>query len=237
MEEFLRQNYYSINILVEILATVTGLILYKRYKHTPTKYFIWFLVYIASCEFLGSYTRYSHKDGFLYFLEGTLFEYNYWWSTLYWKIGAILFFTIYYYKILETDIFKKIIKAVGYSFLSFSSIFILLNLKDFFIRFFPIISVLGALVVFICVTLYLIEALKSDKLFFIYKSISFYITLAIFIWWLIITPLIFYDIYSSTSDWNFVFLKWQVYLFANIFMYGTFTIGLIVSKPEKIDLK
>ncbi|GGG45088.1 hypothetical protein [Bizionia arctica] len=232
MEEFLRENYFFILHLIETFAAVTGLYFYKKYRATSAKYFIWFLVYIAICEFLARYTMFCHEDSFLYFLEGTLLERNFWWSTLFWKIGAILFFTFYYYKILETDIFKKIIKGVGYSFFSFSSIFIILNWKDLFIRFFPILSVLGALVVFICVTIYLIEALKSDKLIFIYKSLSFYITLAIFIWWLIITPLVFYDIYSSTADWNFVFLKWQIYLIANIFMYGTFTIGLIVSSPE-----
>lgn len=233
MEEFLRQNYYLIVHLVETLAAVTGLIFYKKFKHTDARFFIWFLVYIALCEYLGSYSKYCHEDGFLYFLQGTLFEYNYWWSTLYWKIGAILFIAFYYYKILKTTIFKKILKVVGYSFLIFSMIYIILNWKDFFIRFFPIISILGAVVVFICVTLYLIETLKSDKIIFFYKSLNFYITIAIFIWWLIITPLIFYDIYSSEADWSFVLLKWQIYLIANVLMYFTFTFALIWSEPEQ----
>jgi hypothetical protein len=233
MEEFLRQNYFFILHFVEALAAVTGLIFYKKYKHTVARFFIWFLVYIALCEFLGSYTRYCNQDGFLYFLKGTLFENNYWWSTLYWKIGAILFLVFYYYKILKTTSFKKILKGVGYSFFSFSSIFIILNWEDFFTQFFPIISVLGAVVVFICVTLYLIEALNSDNLISLYKSLNFYITIAIFIWWLIITPLIFYDIYSSEADWSFVLLKWQIYLIANILMYLTYTFALIWCDSEQ----
>ena len=190
-------------------------------------------MYLSVCDFIGSYVHYIKNDGFLNFLEGTVFIRNFWWSTLYWKIGAILFFSFYYYYyILTYEKFKRIVKYSGYFFLAFSIVYILFNWDDYFVQFFPIISILGAIIVFLCTIFYFFETLESDKILTFYKSINFYISAAIFIWWLIITPLVFYDIYNSHYDWNFIFLKWQIYLFANILMYSTFTFALIWCKPE-----
>jgi len=233
MSEFLLEYYNTITFCVEILAAVTGLVLYNKYKQTAAKYFIWFLVYLSVCDFIGSYVHYIKNDGFLNFLEGTVFIRNFWWSTLYWKIGAILFFSFYYYYyILTYEKFKRIVKYSGYFFLAFSIVYILFNWDDDFVQFFPLISILGAIIVFLCTIFYFFETLESDKILTFYKSINFYISAAIFIWWLIITPLVFYDIYNSHYDWNFIFLKWQIYLFANILMYSTFTFALIWCKPE-----
>src|SRR5690606_16038709 len=163
----------------------------------------------------------------------TVFIRNFWWTTFYWKIGAILFFSFYYHGILANKRFKMILKYSGYSFLIFSSIYVLCNWDAYFVQFFPIISILGAVIVFLCTAFYFFEILNSEKILTFYRSIDFYISAAIFIWWLIITPLVFYDIYNSHSDWKFIFLKWQIYLFANIVMYLTFTCALVFCKPDK----
>ncbi|MBP0905086.1 hypothetical protein ACFSKN_15610 [Mariniflexile gromovii] len=237
MNDFLLEYYNTITFSVEILAAVTGLLLYKKYKLTAAKFFIYFLVYLSACDFFNTYVHYIQNNGFLSFLEGTVFVRNFWWSTLYWKIGAILFFCFYYHKILSTDLFKILIKYSGLVFFVFSIGYIFLNWDDFFVRFFPIISVLGAVIIFMCTVFYFIEILQSEKILSFYKSINFYISSAIFIWWLIISPLVFYDIYNSNYDWNFIFLKWQIYLFANIIMYSTFTFALIFCKPDEKPTK
>ena len=193
------------------------------------------MVYLTVCDFLGSnYIKHINNDGLLKFLDDTVFERNFWWSTIFWKVGAILFFAFYYYKILESNVFKNVIKYSGYCFFIFSITYIIFNWDDYFIRFFPIISILGAFIIFLCTIFYFIEILQSDEILTFYKSLNFYISAAIFVWWLIITPLVFYDIYNSHYDWNFIFLKWQIYLFANIVMYSTFTFALIWCRPQKI---
>lgn len=232
MNDFLLEYKNTLTFTIEILAAVTGLLLYKKYKFTVAKFFIWFLVYLSICDFLGSYVKYIKNDGFLNFLRETVFERNFWWSTIYWKIGAIIFFAFFYQKILKKRIFIAIIKYSSLFFLVFSIIYIILNWNDYFSRFFPIISILGAIIIFLCTVFYFIEVLQSDKILTFYKSLNFYISFAIFIWWLIITPLIFYDIYNSNKDLNFMFLKWEIYLFANIFMYSIFTFALIWCKPQ-----
>lgn len=221
-----------------MLAALVGVFLLKKYRNTATTYFIWFLVCLALCDFLGGYTILIRKGGALNFLKGTLFEKNYWWSTLYWKIGAILFFSFYYYNILNTKDFKNPIKFLAIGFLLFSVVYIAINWQDFFTSFFPVISVLGTIIVFTCTLFYFIEILRSDKILTFYKSLNFYITAAIFMWWLIITPIVFYDNYLTYQvgvykrDWDYIHLRQFIYLFSNISMYLTFTFALIFCKPE-----
>ncbi|WP_298344379.1 hypothetical protein [uncultured Algibacter sp.] len=233
MNDFLLEYKNTITISVEILAAVTGLLLYTRYRSTAAKYFIWFLVFLFFCDFLGSYSKYIRNDSFLNFLEGTPLEQNYWFFTLFWKIGAPVFFSFYYFKILSNKTSKKLVRYGGILFLLFSVSYIILNWEAYFNTFFPIISVLGAIIIFLCSVFYFIEILQSEKILIFYKSLNFYISAAIFIWWLIVTPIVFYDIYMSNSDWNFIFLRWQIYLFANILMYSTFTFALIWCRPQK----
>lgn len=232
MSEFLLAYKALITTSIEVLAAVTGLLLFKKYKSTSAKFFICFLVYLTLCDFASTYVYYIKNDGLFNFLQGTVFVKNYWWGTLFWKIGAIMFFAFYYHRVLKTDVFKKMVKIGAFSFLLFSIGYIAFNWDDYFRMFFPAISILGAFIIFLCTVFYFIEILKSDKILTFYKSINFYISVAIFIWWLIITPLVFYDIYMSKLDWNFIFLRWQIYLVANICMYGTFTFALIFCKPE-----
>lgn len=234
MEEFLRNNYLLLTHSVETLAAVTGLLCLKKYKGTAVVYFIFFLCFIILSEKISTYTLYIENDGIFSFLKGAIIEKNSWWSTLYWKIGAILFYTYYFQKIINNKIYILIIKIARNAFLYFSIIYIIFNWQDFFIRPFPVISVVGAFIIFLCVILYFIEILNSERVLTFYKSINFYISGTILIWWLIVTPLVFYDIYFSTADWNFILLKWQIYLFANIFMYLTFTFALLWCNP-KID--
>jgi hypothetical protein len=241
-EFFLKHNYLVLTYTVEVLAALTGIFLFKKYKNTNSKYFILFLIYLTICDWLGAYTTYVHEGRFLSFFIGTVFEKNFWWSTLFWKIGAIVFFAFYYQKVLIYKRFKKVLKWSNYFFVIFSIIYIIINWEDYFTRFFPVIDILGAIIIFMCSVFYFIEILQSETTLTFYKSLNFYISAAIFIWWLIITPIVFYDIYftydlkNSYKDLNFVFLRSQIYLFANIFMYSTFTFALIFCKPENDDM-
>lgn len=235
LKDVLLQYYIAINRGVEILAAITGIIVYKKYEHTNAKYFIYFLIYLSIGDYINNYVDYIKNDGIFNFLEGTVFIRNHWWSTLFWNIGAIFFFSFYFSKTLKTKLFRNIICNSGYGFLIFSFIYILLNWEDYFLRFFPVISIIGAIIIFLCSVFYFTEILLSDKILTFFKSLNFYISVAIFIWWLIITPLVFYDIYinkTSEQDVEYMNMRMYIYLFSNVFMYLTFTFALIWCKPE-----
>ncbi len=232
VEEFLRD--YSLLLIrsVEVIAAVTGLLLYKKYKHTAARFFIYFLVYLTFCDGFGMYADYTKGDGFLNFLEGTKFETNHCWYNITWYIGAIVFFVFYYKKVLLLKRDKNIVKYSGYIFFITSVFYMLLNFSEFFKRFFPFVNVLGTLVIIICTVLYYIQILRSEKILTFYKSLNFYISTAIFVWWLVITPLVFYDIYFGKRDESYVTLRSAIYLITNVFMYSMFTYGLIFSESD-----
>ncbi|MGB5417526.1 hypothetical protein [Algibacter sp.] len=232
MNDFLLKNYSLLTHSVEAIAALTGILLFKRYKNTSAKYFIYYLIVVSICDFLGSYTKFIENNGFFSFLEGTRFVRNYWWYTLFWKVLAIVFFTFYYHKILRKNKFKRIIKYSGIAFYLFSVVYIIFNIDDYFNSSLPLISILGAFVIFLCSGLYFLEILLSNKILVFYKSLNFYISGTIFIWWLIVTPLVFFENYNNISDWEFVFLKWQIKLFANLAMYLTFLFALIWCRPQ-----
>ncbi|MAL23490.1 MAG: hypothetical protein CMP05_07570 [Xanthomarina sp.] len=237
MEEFLRNNYSILITSIEILAVFVGLIFYKKHKYSDAKYFIFILVYLFIIEFLGAYTIYVEKFEFLHnvkvALKDTLFEKNRWWFTLFWNIGGVLIFALYYQKVLKNKFYANLLKASTVIFLVFSFYIILSNWKDFFVKSFSSIDIAGALIIIQCAFYYFLEILSNERVLKFYKDLNFYISIAILIFWLIISPLAFYEVYYSTADWNYIILKWQVYLFANLFLYGMFAIGLIISNPEK----
>ena len=236
MEEFLRENYSLLTHAVEIMAAITGLLLFNRYKHSAARYFIFFLVYVSLVELIGSYpgcfAKYEFLSDFKDAVKGTVFERNRWWFTIFWTIGSAMFFSFYYRKVLKTKLYIKIIKFSSILFFISSIIYIATHWYAFFNSSISFIRIFGAFVIILCVILYFIEILKSDTILTFYKSIDFYISTTLLIWFLVTTPLVFYDVYSSTADWDFVILKWQIKLFANIFMYSTFTIALIWCKPQ-----
>lgn len=238
MIDFLLNHYSFITHALESLAAITGILYYKKYKNIAAKYFILFLIYVAICDTATYYTHFVRPEEALSFLIGTKFQKNHWFATLYWVIGAIVFYAFYFHRILKILLFKKIIKYSGYIYFFFSLIYIALNWELFFVQFFTVLDVFGALIILMCSVFYFIEILISDKILEFYKSINFYISVTIFIWWLIITPLSFYDVYytyevgKSFLDLDFASLRRQIFLFANIFMYLTFTFALIYCKPE-----
>ncbi len=236
MEEFLRENSSLITRSIEVIAALTGLMLLKKYKQSATKYFIYFLVYVAVVVLIGAYPSYFANYSFLIdfkvAFKGTLFERNFWWYNIFWTIGSALFYSFYFFKILKTILFTKIIKFSCIVFFLSSIIYIATHWDALFSSQLTFLKIFGEIIIMLCVILYFIEMLKSDNILMFYKSINFYISATIFIWWLVITPLVFYQIYYLAADWNFVFLRGEIYLYANIFMYSSFAITLLWCKPE-----
>lgn len=236
MNDFLLNNYSFLYRLFIGISVLTGLLYYKKYKHTNVKYFIWFLIYIFCFEMIAGYTDLVAQQASLYdvkmFLKGTRFETNYWVYNLFWRILATLFISFYYLKVLKSKVNSLVVKYAASIFVLFSVIYVMFNIDDFFNGIIIPVKIAAVSVIFLCVMFYFIEILNGDKILTFYRSFNFYVSAALLIWWLVTTPVMFYQIYFSTADWNFIFLRWQIFLFANLFMYSIFTFALIFSIPE-----
>lgn len=232
LSDFFLKNWGLITHFVEISAATTGLIYFKKYKDSHVRFFIYFLIYVVFIEIFGSYARYIDKFAFLEFLKNTPLKASHWCSTIFWNIGSAVFFSFYYHRILKNRIFRTIVKYLCIIFLISAISSIAFNWDIFFAYFSPFITVFGAMVILTCISFYLIEILQNETFVDFYKSIDFIISAIIFIWLIITTPIVLYTVYYSTSDWNFVILRWQIFLFANIFMYLSFALSFIYCKSE-----
>ena len=233
MDEFLKNNYSLLTKAVEIMAAITGLLVYKKFKNGYTKYFIWFLCAIPFIEFFGGYPRRFKNLGIFHLIEGTILERNYWWYTLFWTMGSALFYSWYLEKSMVNKIYPILLRVSRYVFFGVSILVIVTNIDDFFIYNLNPIVLGGTALIILSSFLYFLEILTSDKILDFYRSINFYISATLFIWFLITSTVLFFDKYFNDMDWNYVLLKWQVFLISNILMYSIFTFALLWSKPEK----
>jgi hypothetical protein len=233
---FFLNNYSFIIHFVEVIAAVTGIIYYKKFSNTPVKYFIYFLVYLAIMELVGAYPTYVKNFDYLTeareLLEGTKFEKNYWYYTIFWIILSAVFYSFYFIQFLESDGFIKAIKYITAIFVLSSLVYILFNWNTFFVSSFYFVNIFSASVILLSVVLYFIEVLKTQKILTFYKSINFYIAAVLFIFFLIKTPLLFYDVYFSRSDMDYLRLNATINILCIAFMYITFTLILIWCKPH-----
>lgn len=235
MEKFFIENYSYLTYFVELVAVIAGIITYKKYKGTPATFFIkiiWFSFFI---ELIGSYSNYYNTFEFLKPILNSIFKVNYWWYTLTYLIGVVISISIFYQKILENIRFKLFLKYLTVAYFLSAVIYLLINPDLFFSQIPPVISILAGILVLTSCVLYLIELLLTDKIINFYKSVYFYITVGLFFWWIVVTPLTFYDVYMVNSDWKYILLKWQVFLSLNFMMYIVFAVGLLISKPEKVN--
>jgi hypothetical protein len=234
--DFFLNNYILFVHFVEVLAAVVAIFCYDKYKQTPVKYFIYFLVYVAIMELIGAYPTFVEKYESLSeakeFLKGTKFEENNWFYTIFWTIASAVFYSFYLGQFIESDYSIKVIKYITSIFIISSLVYILLNWNSFFVSSFYFVDIFSASVILLSVVLYFIEVLKSQKVLIFYKSINFYIAAVLLIFFLIKTPLLFYDVYFSRSDMDYLRLNATISILCIAFMYVTFSFALIWCKPQ-----
>lgn len=236
MSDFLRDYYSEITILVEFLAAFTGIFFLPKYSESVVRIFIYFLVYVFFLEFL-SYLVYisdfKSMNKVRNLIDGTIFKRNYWWLTIGWYVIATIILVYFYFKVLRDKSYKILIKILGLLFICFSLIYLFLNIDKLWNQFFPLLNNLSSFVILSSIVLFFFELLKTDRILDIKRSFYFFVSAALFIYLLVITPLSFYNIYFRNVDWNYIFLQMDIYLIMNTFLYLTFAFALIWCKPEQ----
>ncbi len=232
MEEFFKENYSLLTKLVVLIAAISGLFNYKKFANTIVKKFIIFLVFVLFIEIIANYPSYLISLNKYHLLDGMLIRKNHWWYALTWTTGSALFFSYYYRGVVKAAILKTVLKYLFWTMALTIIIIAIVDYRYIFSSFPVVIEIVSFFVVVLSALIYFIDVLQSNTILKFYKSINFYISCVILFWWLVTTPLVFYQVYYSNVDWNFIILKWQILLFANILTYITFSIALIWCKPQ-----
>lgn len=237
IEAFFRDNHYSLTMVFEFIAAMVGLFCLRKFRKSPSKYFIYFLISVVIADFIGSYPYYIDKlewlDPIYQLIKGTMFLEGNWWTTLFWSVGSALFYAFYFRKVLKHKRYRRTLGYASILLVFVSVISISLDWESFMLSSIISIELVSFGVIIMASSFYLIETINSEQILSFYKSLNFYIAVTILIWKLVTTPLLFYDMYLTSSDWAFVLLKWKIILFFNMFMYLTFSLALIACKPEE----
>lgn len=232
MKDFLLGNYMNVNLAVVFIAAITGLLVFNNYKHTAVKYFIYFLFYVLAAEALGFYGWALKYFGGYHLIENTPIKFNFWWVNLTWYIGSAVFLVWYYRKVLQTDFLRSLLKYAVFLFLIISLVSIAFNFSQFFNETLKIIRIGHLSLIMLSAIFYLYEMLRSNNVLEFYKDIHFYISAILLIWLFMTIPLVHFVCGDADSDPVQAELKWMIMLYAKMFMYLSFSVVLIVLKPQ-----
>ncbi|MDO1500887.1 hypothetical protein Q2T40_12170 [Winogradskyella maritima] len=238
MRDFFLDNYSFFTKVVEIIPALVGLFVFKKFKAYKIKYLIYFLFFVLFVEFVSMYPQLIY-DGHLKTLgnlvKGTVFQRNYWWYTIMWNSIGGLFYSLYFSWQLNNTTFKSILKWLQLIFVVTTVVDLSLNWQDLFNQGSDYAIFFSAILIIISVVFYFIEILTNEKLISFHKSINFYIACILLIWFVITTPLKFYNGYYRVSDWDYIFLQYAIYFIANFMMYIGYALLLILCKPQPHD--
>ena len=235
LSDFILKNYSLLTRLLEAIPVIVGFMFFNKYKSTRVIYFIYFLLFVLLGEIIARYPGYLNTETFKWLKSlvfGTVFQRNYWWYTIFWVIGSSVFYAFYFHNSIKVKLFRGLIKWITISFVIASIFYLsfywdnLRNSSSYFINVYSLINLL------VIIVLFFLDILTSSVHIKLYKQIDFHIAFILLIWWLIITPLMFFNDYFNALDEQYTNLQWFIRFFANVFMYIGFSLVLIFGKPE-----
>ncbi|WP_271782688.1 hypothetical protein [Aquimarina algiphila] len=215
--------------LVELIAAVAGTIyLNKNREDLPSRYFVWFLWFTVVIEKIGLVRRFVLKSEYLDFLKDTIIgESNYWIYNPY-LIISVFFYVRYLMWNIRSKKIRSILNFLSYLYV-FSSI---VNFISYSEKFFNSHSaygfIVGSTLILLSIILYFYEVLQDDIILEFKKSLPFYVTAGVLVFYLTVTPFFIHSKYYSTPNPGFIKIYTFIITIANIIMYTCYTIGFVV---------
>ncbi len=203
-------NAYIFSVL-SFITFFVGVITYNKYKNSFLKYFLYFLFY----EFLTEIT--SYYIGFI-LNKRTFLIFN-----IYILISSIFFLTLFRFYINKHKIYINFMLIVYLIFYVCNVLFIQKTLQTF--QSYSII--LESIFVVISSIILFIELLNSDDILKINRSLLFWVSIGLLLFYVGILPIII-----MANFLNYGGLFDYIILFLNVIMYSCFITGFIVSKKE-----
>ncbi|WP_157962258.1 hypothetical protein [Winogradskyella aurantiaca] len=119
---------------------------------------------------------------------------------------------------------------IGFPIIAF--VLISTKLDLFFNGFIVGLILIACAIVLFSVVLYIVDVLSNDRILEFKGSFSLIVLGALFIWWLVVTPIVFFEEYYHPRDPGYRRLRPLILFFSNIFMYISFSIALLFCKPQ-----
>jgi len=204
---------YSYMVLYTI-TLIVGVFYYGKYKnYIWLRLWMYFLIYSLFTEIIGYY--FVNIKGLRFNLSNNL-----------WGVISVLFYLGFFLSKLKLRKTRTLVKVL----LLFFGIYSLIDFTFFNSLIYDLPSrgiILGSLFVVATFFVYLAELLKSDAIFTFQKSLFFWITIGVLIFYLGLLPVL---VIAEMIVWQGIFK--YIVLALNFSMNLCFIIGFVVSKKE-----
>ncbi|SDR67889.1 hypothetical protein [Gramella sp. MAR_2010_147] len=215
--------------ILELLAALAGF-WYLKKTINPSfelKLLVGFLFFNFAVEILASYTLIAYYTEYEYFgfIKETSFRRNYWLYNIR-NVLEYLVFILFFFSQLKTTKFKKVLQITGFLFIP-AMILNLMISEVYFEAYSQFTSLVSTFMYVILIFRYFYEMLQSEEILNFYKSMPFYFSVAVVLWYLAITPFLIYSKFYEAPNMEFVKMQRLILLIMNIFMYSCFIFGFV----------
>lgn len=221
--------------IIEIIAAIVGTYYLVNNKVKGVDklivYFLWLVIVFESYGFMVGFAKHT-KYEYFGFLEDTFFQNSKWAYNIFRVLTSVLFIT-YFLNFIKSHRERIIIQifTLGYIILA---LIIYSDSETLQLPVEPIVLITGSLLVFITILLFFLNLLKSDKIINLRTYFPFYVALGYLFFIIFTTPIdIYVNYYKIIINETYVILRASIYLFINLFLYSTLTLGFIVCFREK----
>jgi hypothetical protein len=213
--------------LLELTAAISASIYWLKTKDKSIKPFVWYLWFIVCVETIGLYPYlYDITDNsIIKAIANSRIRRNFWLYNLYNPIVVLL---IGMFLIANTKdlISHKVITLVSWSYVFFCIGYFLIT-NSFFKHELPYDWIVSTFVIFTMVMLYLRELMRSDKILRFYKTPVFYVTTALLLWYICLTPIVIFNSYFLKINPEFNAFRRTFLATSNIILYSWYTLAFL----------
>jgi hypothetical protein len=215
----------------EIAAALVAVISYIKYKSVMTRggvLFVILIVYTAINEVVGHYPYYIYDKGLdksEFFTNNPSLALGYWLSNIYALINFFLLGVFFLWELKKKR--HKYILSFCLAIYAFASIANLIFSNDFFTMYSKVTDVLGLCLLIISISFYYYELLLDTAVLKIGRSFPFYVSIAVSVYYLCMTPFILLNDLYILEELVFRIFFDKVISLGNYFLYGMFIFGYL----------
>lgn len=202
-------------LLFELLCFGTGLFFYKNNSHSKLKFTVVYIGIVTIIELVSYLLRINGVNNiFLYNILG-VFEF-------------CLFTWIYYYLITSVRIKKLIIILIPISIIIYTINGIFFS-NPIFLSYLNFALAFKSLVITLIIMLYLFEIVKTEKVLYLKEIFAFWMSIGLLFFQVGYLPFKLLHPYLEDNSLNLIY---TIQTPCSLLMYGSFSIGYIISKKE-----
>ncbi len=223
-----------VTVLVLFSAILGWYYIHANKKAEPaTKYFVYFLLLTALVEIIGAYAPIAYFSDYKYFsfVEGTVFDENYWLYNAYTLISYFIYVSYFKWHI-ESRFQRNLLTLLLILFIVSQIIEFSIS-GNYFDGYSSYGDIVGTFLVLLSISLYYYQLLTSDEILKFNTSLPFYISIGAILLHLVLTPVFIYSGYFDSESPEFVELYKRIILFTNLLVYLLYSIGFIICLRKK----